>query len=81
MGKSRREKLIDLGADVLAEALLTVAAESDVAWRLVERLIEPPSDGIVLVKYRLADLKIQGSSGIAGSLRVLPRNWKCFLRI
>lgn len=42
MNTSRKKKLIDLGPDALADALLSLAIHSDEADDLIEQLIATP---------------------------------------
>ncbi len=45
-GNDRREKLIDQGPEVLADALLDLSLSSDEADDLIERLIAPPKENV-----------------------------------
>ncbi|MFH0959122.1 MAG: hypothetical protein V1897_10510 [Pseudomonadota bacterium] len=57
MGNDRKQKLIDLGAQTLADALLELAIQSDAADDLVERLIATPKENTQRFKKKLAGLK------------------------
>ncbi|MBL7112430.1 MAG: hypothetical protein ISS19_10885 [Bacteroidales bacterium] len=57
MNDERKKKLIDLGPDVLADALLKLAEYDDTADRLVERLTSDPDDIIRKFKRRISGLK------------------------
>ena len=57
MSDERKNKLIDLGTDVLAEALLKLAGHDDRADRLVERLTSDPNDIIKKFRRRISGLK------------------------
>ena len=53
----RKQKLIDLDAESLADALLELAAQSDVADGLVDRLIATPTENIQRFREKLTGLK------------------------
>ncbi len=53
----RRQKLIDLGSETLADALLDFAFHSRDANDVVERLIVTPKENIQRFKKKLSDLK------------------------
>lgn len=57
MAESRKQKLIDLGAEALAEALLTLAVHSDEADDLIEQSIATPKENVQRFKKKLSDLK------------------------
>jgi hypothetical protein len=57
MTNDRKQKLIDLGADTLAEALLNLAVHSDAADDLIEQLIATPKENVQRYKKALANLK------------------------
>jgi len=57
MNADRKQKLMDLDAESLADALLALAAQSDAADELVERLIATPTENIQRCKVKLAGLK------------------------
>ena len=59
MNSPRKQKLIDLGADTLAEALLNIAAHSDEADELIEQMIATPDENIQRFTKKLAELKRQ----------------------
>jgi len=52
-----KQKLIDLGSETLAEALLSLAAHSDEADDLIEQLIATPKENVQRFKDKLAALK------------------------
>ena len=88
MGKCRlnndkKQKLIDLGAERLAHALLEIAVLNDAADDLVERLIATPKENIQRFKKKLTVLKRskrfidwRGSSGFARDLTMLLQDLK-----
>ena len=83
MGDSRKPKLIDLGAETLAEALLDIAVYSDPADDLIERLIATPKENVQRFKKKLSSLKRsrrfvdwRGSSGFARELEMLLQDLK-----
>lgn len=53
----RKRKLVQLGAESLAEALLELAVRVDVADDLIERIIATPKENIQGFEAKLADLK------------------------
>ena len=57
MNADRKQKLIDLKATSLADALLELAAQSGVANDLVERLIATPTENIQRFRKKLTGLK------------------------
>ena len=57
MSNEKKNKLIDLGTDVLAEALLKLAEHDDRADRLVERLTSDPNDIIKKFRRKISGLK------------------------
>jgi hypothetical protein len=57
MAQSHRQKLIDLGADALADALLDLAVHSDEADDLIEQLIATPKENVQRFKKKLSGLK------------------------
>lgn len=57
MADSRKQKLIDLGSESLAEALLNLAVHSDEADGLIEQLIATPKENVQRFKKRLSSLK------------------------
>lgn len=78
MDNDRKQKMIDLGAEILADALLELALHSDVADDLIERLIATPKENVQRFKNKLADLKRsrrfidwRESSGFARELEML----------
>ena len=79
----RKQKLIDLEAESLADALLELAAQSGAADDLVERLIATPSGNIQQFKKKLTGLKRsrrfidrRESFGFARKLEMLLRDLK-----
>ncbi len=80
---SRKQKLMDLGADTLADALLKLAVHSDEADDLIERLIATPKENIQRFKRKLAGLKRRRrfigwreSAGFARELEMLLQDLK-----
>jgi hypothetical protein len=78
-----RQKLIDLGAETLADALLDLAVHYDEADDLIERLIATPKENIQRFKKKLAVLKRsrrfidwRGSSSFARELEMLLQDLK-----
>ena len=57
MANDRKQKLIDLGADALADALIDLAVHSDKANDLIERMIATPEENIQRFKKKLSGLK------------------------
>ena len=57
MGDKRKERLVDLGAEALADTLLALADQDDAADNLVERMIAMPEENIQRFKAKLAGLK------------------------
>ena len=57
MSDERKNKLVDLGPDVLADALLKLVEHDDKADRLVERLTSNPDDIIKKFRRRISGLK------------------------
>lgn len=57
MTDSRKQKLIDLGAEVLADTLLNIAVHSDEADDLIEQLIATPKENVQRFKQKLSGLK------------------------
>jgi len=83
MGDNRKQKLLNLGSEVLAEALLKFAAQSDIADDLVERLVVSPKENIQRFKKKLSSLKRskrfidwRESSGFAHELEILLHDLK-----
>ena len=75
MTEIRKRKLIDLGSDALAEALLRLAVYSDEADDLVEQLSATPEENLQRFKKKLSGLKHSGRfidwHGAAGFAREL----------
>ena len=83
MAESRKQKLIDLGADALAEALLNLAVHSDETDDLIEQLIATPRENVQRFKKKLSGLKQsrrfvdwRGASGFARELEILLQDLK-----
>lgn len=57
MDKDRKQRLIELGAEVLADALLKLAGQDEVADVLVERMIAAPKENIKHFNAKLSGLK------------------------
>jgi len=57
MAGNRKHKLIDLGPDALADALLKLAAHSDEADDLIEQLIATPKENVQRFRKKLSGLK------------------------
>ncbi len=78
MEDKQKKKLIDLGAEKLADALLELAVWSDAADDLVERMIAVPKENIQRFKKKLSSIKRsqrfigwRESSGFAAELQAL----------
>ncbi len=83
LGSDRKQKLIALGADALADALLNIAVHSDEADDLIEQLIATPKENIQRFKKKLSGLKRsrrfidwRGAAGFARELEVLLQDLK-----
>lgn len=83
MNNDRKKKMVDLGAEILADALLELALHSDVADDLIERLIATPKENVQRFKKKLAGLKRsrrfvdwRESSGFARELEMLLQDVK-----
>ena len=83
MTDSRKQKLIDLGAEPLAEALLSLAVYSDEAEDLIEKLIATPKENIQRFKKKLSGLKFRNrfigwreSASFARELEMLLQDLK-----
>lgn len=83
MGSNRKQKLIDLGADAIADALLDLAVHSDKADDLIERLIATPKENVQRFKKKLSSLKHsrrfvdwRGAAGFARELEMLLQDVK-----
>ena len=83
MKNNRKQKLIDLGAETLADALLELAEQSDTADDLIKRIIAGPDENIQRFKKKLSSLKRskrfidrRGSSVIARKLKMLLEDIK-----
>lgn len=78
MTASRKQKLIDLGPEVLADALLNLAVRSDEVDDLIEQLIATPKENVQRFKKKLSSLKHsrrfvdwRGASSFARELEML----------
>ena len=83
MGSNRKQKLIGLGADALADALLDLAAHSEEADDLIEQLIATPKENVQRFKKKLSDLKHsrrfidwRGAAGFVRELEMLLQDLK-----
>lgn len=83
MDDSKKQKLIGLGPDALAEALLELAIHSDEADNLVERLTATPAENVRRFKKNLSRLKHsigfidwRGASGFSRELEMLLQDVK-----
>jgi hypothetical protein len=57
LGSDRKQKLIALGPETLADALLDLAVHSDEADELIEQLIATPKENVQRFKKKLSGLK------------------------
>lgn len=57
MNENRKKRLVELGAEALANALLELAIQDDVVEDLVQRLISTPTENIKRFKAKLAAIK------------------------
>jgi hypothetical protein len=83
MNDNRKQKLIELGPETLAEALLDLAIHSDEADDLIERLIAAPNENVQRFKKKLSGLKRsrrfidwRGAAGFARELEMLLQDVK-----
>jgi hypothetical protein len=83
LGSDRKQKLIALGADALADALLNIAVHSDEADDLIEQLIATPKQNVQRFKQKLSCLKHsrrfidwRGAAGFARELEMLLQDLK-----
>ena len=83
MTDSRKQKLIDLGPETLAEALLNIAVHSGEADDLIEQLIATPKENVQRFKKKLSGLKHsgrfidwRGASGFSRELEMLLQDLK-----
>jgi len=81
MKDKRKQRLIDLGAESLADALLELAIRSDTADDLIERMIAAPEENIQRFKKKLSSIKRsqrfigwRESSGFAAELQALLKD-------
>lgn len=83
MAESRKQKLIDLGSETLADALLNLAVHSDEAEDLIEQLIATPKENVQRFKKKLSSLKHsrrfidwRGASSFAREIEMLLQDVK-----
>ncbi len=83
MADSRKQKLINLGPDALADALLNLAVHSDEADDLIEQMIATPKENVQRFKQKLSGLKHssrfidwRGASSFARELGMLLQDLK-----
>jgi len=83
MNKDRKQKLIELGRETLADALLELAVYSDKANDLIERLIATPMENLKRFEKKLEGLinsgrfiDWRGASSFAGELEMLLQDLK-----
>jgi hypothetical protein len=83
MADDRKQKLINLGADALADALLNLAVHSDEADDLIEQLIATPKENVQRFKRKLSGLKHsrrfidwRGAASFARELEMLLQDLK-----
>ena len=83
MTDSRKQKLIDLGSDALADALISLAVHSDETDDLIEQLIATPKENVQRFKKKLSGLKHsgrfidwRGTAGFARELEMLLQDLK-----
>jgi hypothetical protein len=81
MADSRTQKLIDLGPDALAEALLKLAVYSDEVNELIDQMIATPMEHVQRFKKKLSSLKHtrrfidwRGTTGFVRELEMLLRD-------
>ena len=83
MNNNRKQKLIALGVEALADALLNLAVHSDEADDLMEQLIATPKENVQRFKKKLSGLKQsrrfidwRGSASFARELEMLLQDLK-----
>lgn len=83
MENPRKQKLIELGAETLVDALLKLVVHSDEADDLIERLIATPKENVQRFKKKLSSLKRSrrfidwhGASSFARELEMLLQDVK-----
>ncbi len=83
MAQSHRQKLIDLGADALADALQGLAVHSDEADELIEQLVATPRENVQRFKKKLSSLRHsrhfidwRGAAGFGRELEMLLQDLK-----
>jgi hypothetical protein len=57
MNEKRKKRLVELGTETLADALLEMASRNDTADDLVERMIATPGENVKRFKAKLASLR------------------------
>ena len=57
MKENRKDRLIELGSEALAEALLELESRNDAVHEVVERMLATPNENIKRFKTKLARLK------------------------
>jgi len=83
MADPRKQKLIDLGSETLADALLNLSVHSDEVDDLIEQLIATPKENVQRFKKKLSGLKHsgrfidwRGASGFSRELEMLLQDLK-----
>ena len=83
MADPRKQKLIDLGSETLADALLNLAVHSDEVDDLIEQLIATPKENVQRFKKKLSGLKSssrfidwRGSASFSRELEMLLQDVK-----
>jgi len=83
MDETRKQKLIALGPDVLADAMLNLAVHSDAVEDLIEQLIATPKENVQRFKEKLSRLEHssrfidwRGSDSFARELEMLLQDLK-----
>jgi len=83
MAESCKQKLIDLGPETLADALLNLAVHSDEVDDLIEQLIATPKENVQRFKKKLSGLKSssrfidwRGSASFSRELEMLLQDLK-----
>ncbi len=78
MEMDRKEKLIELGAEALAEALLEVSVYSEGVDDLIERLIASPAEHAQRFQKQLAKLRQRTHFIDCAEWMRLCASWKAF---
>lgn len=83
MGTDRKQKLIALGADALADALLDLAVHSNEADDLIGQLIAAPKENVQRFKKKLSGLRRsrrfidwRGAASFARELKMLLQDFE-----